>query len=188
MGKATKQRPMFARVSIRNWGLIFIVLFAPLVFLLWAHWPEVPVDARYPVTEVVILKAERELILYSGTRPLKAYKVALGGNPVGQKEFEGDGKTPEGEYVISGRNPKSQCHLALHISYPNAEQAARAKERGTNAGEDIMIHGIKNGFGWIGKGHAIVDWTNGCVAVTNEEIEEIYRSVPDGTKVLIKAN
>ena len=179
---------MFARASIRNAGLISAAVLATVGFFVWAHWPEVPVDTRYPVTEVVILKAERELILYSGDKPLKVFKVALGGNPVGQKEQEGDGKTPEGEYVISGRNPKSQFHLSLHISYPNADQVARAKQKGTNPGGDIMIHGIRKGLGWVGRGHEFVDWTTGCVAVTNEEIEEIYRSVPDGTKVIIKAN
>ena len=102
--------------------------------------------------------------------------------------MEGDEKTPEGEYLISGRNPKSSFHLSLRISYPNAEQVLVANEKGMNPGGDIMIHGIKRGFGWLGKLHAYVDWTTGCVAVTNEEIEEIYRSVPDGTKVTIKAN
>ena len=140
------------------------------------------------MTEVVVLKAERELILYSGNRPLKVYRVALGRNPVGQKEMEGDKKTPEGEYVISGHNPKSSFHLSLHISYPTTEQVVRAQGRGENPGGDIMIHGIKKGLGWVGRFHTFIDWTTGCIAVTNEEIEEIYRSVPDGTKVTIKAN
>jgi len=156
--------------------------------LTWAHWPEVPLDTRNPVTEVVILKAERELILYSGTKLLKIYKVSLGRNPTGQKEKEGDKKTPEGEYVISGRNPKSPFHLSLHISYPTLEEIDLAQKKGMDPGGDIMIHGIKRGFGWIGKFHLLMDWTTGCIAVTNPEIEEIYHSVPDGTKVVIRAN
>ncbi len=179
---------MLSRSAKCIWAISVFVAITPLAVLVWAHWPEVPLDSRHPVTEVVILKTERELILYSGEKRLKVYRVALGRNPVGQKEMEGDGKTPEGEYVISGRNPKSLFHLSLHISYPNAAQVLVAKEKGTNPGEDIMIHGIKRGLGWVGKLHTFVDWTTGCVAVTNEEINEIYRSVPDGTKVTIKAH
>jgi len=179
---------MFARPSLRTWVIISFLACILIASLVWAHWPETPVDTREPVTGVVVLKAERELILYSGNKPLKSYRVSLGGNPVGPKEVEADKKTPEGEYVISGRNPKSSCYLSLHISYPTAEQVILAQKKGMNPGGDIMIHGIKRGFGWLGKFHLFMDWTAGCVAVTNEEIEEIYRSVPDGTKVTIKAD
>jgi len=179
---------MFARSLIRTWAVISCVAIIILAALVWANWPEIPIETQYPVTEVVILKAKRELILYSGNRQLKVYHVALGTNSVGQKEVEGDRKTPEGEYVISGRNPKSPFHLSLHISYPTAEQVALAQKKGINPGGDIMIHGIKKGFGWIGKFHLFIDWTAGCIAVTDKEIEEIYLSVPDGTKVTIKAN
>jgi murein L,D-transpeptidase YafK len=180
---------MFSRNLIRT--RIIILLVAGVILLaalVWAHWPEVPLGAQHPVTSVVVLKAERELILYSGDTPLKVYRVALGRNPVGQKEVAGDKKTPEGEYVISSRNPQSSCHLALHISYPTPEQVTLAQNKGFEPGGDIMIHGIKRGLGWIGKFHTAMDWTAGCVAVTNEEIEEIYRAVPDGTKVTIRAN
>ena len=180
---------MFSLISTR--GRIITLLVASVILLaslVWAHWPEVPLDTQHPVTSVVVLKAERELILYSGDRPLKVYKVALGRNPIGQKEVAGDKKTPEGEYVISSHNPKSSCHLALHVSYPTPEQVAWAQKRELNPGGDIMIHGIIRGLGWVGKFHALMDWTAGCVAVTNEEIEEIYRAVPDGTKVRIRAN
>ena len=174
---------------MRPWMTISLVAsIVLLASLAWAHWPRDPLDSRYPVTGVVVLKAERELILYSGDRQLKIYKVALGRSPVGQKEREGDKKTPEGEYVISGHNPNSPCHLSLHVSYPTPQQTALAQKGGLNPGGDIMIHGIKRGFGWIGKFHIFMDWTAGCIAVTNEEIEEIYRSVPDGTKVTIRAN
>jgi len=179
---------MFARFSVRAWFITSFGASIIIAALFWAHWPETPIDPRYPVTEVVILKAERELILYSGNKPLKIYKVALGRNPVGQKEIAGDKKTPEGEYVISGRNPKSPFYLSLHVSYPNAEQVSVAREKGRDPGGDIMIHGIKRGLGWIGKFHVFMDWTAGCIAVTDDEIEEIYRSTPDGTEVTIKAN
>ncbi len=179
---------MLLRFSIRIWVVLLGIAITLFSGFIWAHWPEPPLDARAQATEVVILKAERELILYSGNKPLKTYRVSLGKNPVGQKEKEGDRKTPEGVYVISGHNPKSAFHLSLHISYPTSDQNLLAKRKGVNPGEDIMIHGIKRGFGWLGKFHRFMDWTTGCIAVTNEEIEEIYRSVPDGTKITIKAD
>ena len=95
-------------------------------------------------------------------------------------------KTPEGSYWIDWRNPESDYHLSLHVSYPSDQDNARAAERGMNAGFDIMIHGIKNGDGWIGAFHRMHDWTAGCVAVTDEEIEEIYRATPDWTPIEIR--
>jgi len=128
------------------------------------------------------------MTLYSGNRPLKTYRVALGRSPLGQKVKEGDNKTPEGEYYIVGRNRKSPFHLSLYVSYPNFDQVLLARKNGMDPGGDIRIHGIKRGLGWLGRFHRLVDWTAGCIAVTNEEIEEIYRAVPDGTKVTIKAS
>ena len=112
---------------------------------------------------------------------MKTYRIALGRNPVGAKQEEGDMKTPEGIYKIDGRNPQSSFHLALHISYPSDEDTKRAAAHGVAAGSDIMIHGIQNGRGWIGAFHRWKDWTAGCIAVTDEEIEELWRVTPDGT-------
>ena len=117
---------------------------------------------------------------------LKTYHVALGRNPIGAKEQEGDNKTPEGIYTIDYRNPKSDYHLALHISYPSAEDITRAAQRGVNAGFDIMIHGLPNGQDRIGAAHRQKDWTAGCIAVTDEEIDELYRVTPDGTTIEIR--
>ena len=117
---------------------------------------------------------------------LKTYRVALGRNPVGAKEQEGDMKTPEGVYKIDYRNPNSDYHLALHISYPSDEDNARAAQRGVSAGSDIMIHGLPNGRGWIGAAHRQKDWTAGCIALTDEEIEELCRATPDGTTIEIR--
>ena len=103
---------------------------------------------------------------------IKTYRIALGRNPSGAKQQEGDMKTPEGLYKIDGRDPKSSFHLALHISYPSDEDDKRAAARGIPAGFDIMIHGVQNGRGWIGAFHRWKDWTAGCIAVTDEEIEE----------------
>lgn len=111
------------------------------------------------------------------------YKVALGRNPVGPKLRKGDHKTPEGEYAIDGRKEHSRFYRALHISYPNAEDRERAQAGGYDPGGDVEIHGIENGLGWIGSLHRRVDWTDGCVAVTDSEMDEIWNVVKVGTKV-----
>jgi tetratricopeptide (TPR) repeat protein len=139
-----------------------------------------------PADKVLIEKKARRLTLLSKDEVIKTYKIALGGNPVGPKEMQGDNKTPEGIYIIDSRNRDSGYHLSLHISYPNEKDKMRAKKLGVPPGGDIMIHGIKNGFAWIGASHAKVDWTKGCIAITNEEIEEIARLVPNGTIVEIR--
>jgi tetratricopeptide (TPR) repeat protein len=138
-----------------------------------------------PADRILIEKKERRLTLISKGKVLKTYQIALGGNPVGPKERKGDNKTPEGTYVIDARNKNSRYHQSLHISYPNENDKKRAKERGVVPGGDIMIHGIKNGFSWVGDLHTEVDWTKGCIAVTDEEIEEIGTLVPNGTIVEI---
>jgi L,D-peptidoglycan transpeptidase YkuD (ErfK/YbiS/YcfS/YnhG family) len=135
---------------------------------------------------VLIEKKERRLTLFSQGKALKTYKIALGGNPLGPKEKAGDNKTPEGLYKIDSRNRDSRYHLSLHISYPNEKDRKRARQLGVNPGGDIMIHGIKNGYSWVGEQHAQSDWTQGCIAVTDEEIEEIDRLVPNNTIVEIR--
>ena len=109
----------------------------------------------------------------------------MGGDPVGAKTQHGDHKTPEGGYVLDRRNANSKFHRALHISYPNAKDREQARKRGVAPGGDIMLHGLPNGYGAIGGAHRLKDWTDGCIAVTNEEIEEIWRLVPDGTPIEI---
>jgi tetratricopeptide (TPR) repeat protein len=139
-----------------------------------------------PVDKILIEKKARRLQLISKGEVLKTYKIALGGNPVGPKERQGDNKTPEGTYVIDSCNKDSCYHLSLHISYPNERDKRRAKELGVSPGGDIMIHGIKNGFAQVGDLHTEVDWTKGCIAVTDEEIEEIAKVAPKGTIVEIR--
>jgi L,D-peptidoglycan transpeptidase YkuD (ErfK/YbiS/YcfS/YnhG family) len=138
-----------------------------------------------PADKVLIEKQARRLTLFSKGEVIKTYTIALGGNPVGPKERKGDNKTPEGTYHIDARNGNSAYHLSLRISYPNEKDRLRARELGVSPGSDIMIHGIKNGFAPIGTAHAERDWTEGCIAVTNQEMEEIYRLVPNGTIVEI---
>jgi len=139
-----------------------------------------------PADKVLIEKSKRRLTLLSEGEVIKTYKIALGGDPVGPKERQGDNKTPEGTYLIDSRNRDSVYHLSLRISYPNEKDKMRAKKRGVSPGGDIMIHGIKNGLTWMGGSHSDVDWTKGCIAVTDEEIEEIYKLVPNGTTVEIR--
>jgi L,D-peptidoglycan transpeptidase YkuD (ErfK/YbiS/YcfS/YnhG family) len=139
-----------------------------------------------PADKVLIEKKERRLTLLSMGEVIKTYKIALGGNPVGPKERQGDNKTPEGTYIIDSRNRDSGYHLSLHISYPNEKDKIRAKELGVSPGGDIMIHGIKNDLSWVGAFHAEIDWTEGCIAVTDEEMEEIDKLVPNGTIVEIR--
>lgn len=139
-----------------------------------------------PADRILIEKKQRRLTLFSKGEALKTYRIALGGNPDGPKERQGDNKTPEGTYSIDSRNKDSRYHLSLHISYPNERDKKRAKELGVSPGGDIMIHGIKNGFSWVGDYHTKNDWTKGCIAVTDEEIEEIAKAAPNGTAVEIR--
>jgi len=139
-----------------------------------------------PADKILIEKKERRLTLISKGKALKTYQIALGGNPNGPKERQGDNKTPEGTYIIDSRNKDSRYHLSLHISYPNEKDKKRAKQLGVSPGGDIMIHGIKNGFSWAGDLHAEIDWTKGCIAVTDQEIEEIDSLAPNGTIVEIR--
>jgi tetratricopeptide (TPR) repeat protein len=139
-----------------------------------------------PADKIMIEKKERRLTLFSKGRVLKTYKIALGGDPQGQKERQGDNKTPEGTYVIDSRNRDSRYHLSLHISYPNEKDKKRAKQLGVPPGGDIMIHGLKNGFSWVGDRHTETDWTKGCIAVTDEEIVEIAKLAPNSTIVEIR--
>lgn len=138
------------------------------------------------VDKILIEKKARCLKLISKGDVIKSYRIALGGNSVGPKEREGDCKTPEGTYLIDSRNRESQYHRSLHISYPNERDKERARQLGVSPGGNIMIHGIKNGFSWVGDAHTEVDWTKGCIAVTDEEIEEIARVAPNGTPVEIR--
>lgn len=135
---------------------------------------------------VLVLKKERTLELLCRGKVIKSYKVALGGEPVGPKTRQGDHRTPEGIYVLDSRNAKSQFHKSIHISYPNPKDRAVARVRGVQPGGDVFVHGLPNGYEWVGAAHRARDWTDGCVAVTNEEIEEIWRAVPDGTPIEIR--
>ncbi|HCU24137.1 MAG TPA: hypothetical protein DF383_03890 [Deltaproteobacteria bacterium] len=137
--------------------------------------------------KILVEKAARKLTLFQKGKVLKNYDISLGQEPVGAKQQEGDGKTPEGSYVIDYRNPNSAFHLSLHISYPNARDQKQARARGVSPGGQIMIHGLPNGTpSLLGNPQRLFDWTNGCIAVNNSEIEEIWKRVPNGTPIEIR--
>ncbi|MCA0231320.1 MAG: L,D-transpeptidase family protein [Bacteroidetes bacterium] len=132
------------------------------------------------IDSLVCFKKKRTLILYSDGAEYKKYKVSLGKTPVGAKTRKGDNKTPEGRYLIDGKNAKSKFHKNLGINYPNAYD----KKLGRTGGL-IKIHGLRNGMGWLKKIHRVKDWTAGCIAVTNDEIDEIYKLVKVKTPISI---
>ena len=134
---------------------------------------------------VVVIKGARTLTLMRQGKMIKTYKVSLGREPVGPKEKAGDSKTPEGDYLIDGRNSRSKFHLALHISYPSPQDKIQAERGGRAPGGAIMIHGRPNWTGWIRALYEDRDWTDGCIAVSNAEMDEIWSAVPDGTPVSI---
>lgn len=136
------------------------------------------------VDRLLVDKSDRLLIGYAnGHEVMRFTHIRFGDAPVGHKHFEGDERTPEGDYIISGRNPKSAYHRSLRISYPNAADRAYAKERGRSPGGDIFIHGQPNA--WTGAAIAR-DWTDGCIALSNAEIERLWDAVPDGTPIKIR--
>jgi len=159
---------------------------AVLSLAAWYLWPEPALPTHATVDKIVVEKSARQMHVYSGEELLKTYSISLGFEPTGHKQVEGDGKTPEGEYTIFGKNPHSSCYLNLGVSYPNATDRVVANEMGQPPGGDIKIHGLLNGHGHIGKLHRWHDWTAGCIAVTNDEMKELYDNVPIGTTIVIQ--
>ena len=145
-----------------------------------------PPFGRVPADSIVVEKAQHRLSLYYRGLLMRSYLVALGQQPKGDKVRKGDNKTPEGMFRIEARNPQSRYHRALKISYPDAAHIARAHAIGVQPGGDIMIHGLPARQAWVGAAHRDFDWTEGCIAVTNKEIEEIWSVVPVGTPIQIK--
>jgi len=135
---------------------------------------------------VIVTKSERKLVLMKSGKVLKTYSVALGGSPTGAKERQGDHRTPEGTYVLDSRNAQSRFYKSIHISYPNAEDRARAVRLRVSPGGEVFIHGLPNGYGSIDAAHRLSNWTDGCIAVTNSEMDEIWALVPNGTPIEIK--
>jgi murein L,D-transpeptidase YafK len=164
---------------------IYVLISLIVTIAAYLNWPERRIDSR--VGRIVVYKSQRIMNVYSPEgNLLKAYKIALGKNPTGDKQFEGDNKTPEGIYTINDKNPNSGYHKNLGVSYPNEKDIEEAKTFNKSAGGDIKIHGIRNYMGFIGKFHRLTDWTRGCIAVTDAEIDELYEHTPIGTPIEIK--
>jgi len=136
--------------------------------------------------KVLIVKSERKLFLLRAGRPYREYHIALGKNPVGPKEREHDQKTPEGNYTLDFKKADSSYYRAIHINYPTPEQKARALKRGVNPGGAIMIHGQPNWWGWLSPIRQRFDWTAGCIAVSNGDMDEIWEAVEPGTPIEIR--
>lgn len=149
----------------------------------------VAASANVPLTvkpdSIVVYKQRHELCVFKNKELLKTYKVALGLQPSGAKQFEGDMRTPEGAYFICGKNEHSLYHKSLGISYPAPKDRQLADKLGKRPGGDIKIHGLPNGQGYIGELHRLKDWTHGCIALTDEEIDELFDRVAVGTPVNI---
>jgi murein L,D-transpeptidase YafK len=136
--------------------------------------------SSFKITAIEVYKSKRKMLLYSENEVIQVYSISLGFQPIGKKMNEGDGKTPEGVYKIDAKNANSSCYKNLGVSYPNYSDKANGYTGGL-----IKIHGLKNGFGFVGKFHRFYDWTDGCIAVTNLEMEELFQNVTIGTKLII---
>ncbi|MDR3793583.1 MAG: L,D-transpeptidase family protein [Terracidiphilus sp.] len=173
------RRTALTRLMLRCVG--GVVTLRGLARLAWSQQkPQEKADA------ILILKKDHLMHLYTQGKVIRTYKVALGTGGLAPKMREGDGRTPEGHYMIDSRNAVSHYHKGLHVSYPNAEDRKRAAKLGVSPGGAIMIHGLPKGQEWIGAAHRLYDWTLGCIAVTNDEIDEIWDLVPLGTSVEIR--
>lgn len=166
--------------------ILFLSIIVCIVGLgVYCFYPEDRLPSEVKIDKIVVYKSKRKLEAYSGGALVKSYVISLGDQPIGHKEFEGDEKTPEGQYTINAKNPLSGYHKNLGISYPNQEDLGHARTLHKKAGGDIKIHGLRNDLGFIGKLHRFIDWTNGCMAVTDEEIDELYKAVEINTPIII---
>jgi len=138
------------------------------------------------IDAVLVKKSEKKMYLLKEGKSIKEYKVVFGANPKGHKQKEGDERTPEGKYVIDFKKENSSFYKAVHISYPNEHDKAKARESGLNPGGSIMIHGQKNGLGWLSWLSQWFNWTDGCIAITNREMDEIWELINEGTPIEIQ--
>ncbi len=165
--------------------VLYIMMALILGIILYYVFPEQELPTNTVIDKMVVYKSKRELLAYSKGKVIKTYKVAIGQEPIGAKEYEGDKKTPEGLYYINDKNPNSGYHKNLGISYPNANDIVSANRLKKPAGGNIKIHGLLNHYGFVGKFHRWHDWTLGCIALTDEEIDELYGAVKIGTPIEI---
>ncbi|WP_201512734.1 L,D-transpeptidase family protein [Psychrobacter alimentarius] len=166
-------------------GLATVVSASAVIYIKSYSTQQSSIPNTTIIDKVFVDKSERRLQLLSGDTVIKSYHIALGGNPIGHKQQEGDNRTPVGSYTLDYKNENSIAHRSIHVSYPNAADKARAQSLGVDAGGDIMIHGQMNGFGHLAWLNQRRDWTEGCMAVTNEEMDEIMAAVNVGTPIEI---
>jgi murein L,D-transpeptidase YafK len=143
-------------------------------------------NPRIEVDRVVVYKQQRKLVLLQNGKEVRSYKIALGSQPVGPKVQQGDHRTPEGTYVLDRRNSNSQFYKAFHLSYPNSKDVAAARRLRVSPGGDIMLHGLPRDYAWVGKAQSMHDWTDGCIAVSNEEMDELWSLIHVGTPIDIR--
>ena len=167
---------------------ITLVSFVVLIIGLSVYYfyPGEKLPKGIKIDKMIVYKSKRQLLAYSNDELIKTYKIALGRQPIGAKQYQGDHKTPEGIYYINDKNPNSVCYKNVGISYPNKKDVEIARALDKPAGGDIKIHGLLNKKGYIGKFHRWNDWTNGCIGVTNKEMEELYHAIKIGAQIEIK--
>jgi murein L,D-transpeptidase YafK len=165
-------------------ALVFLFLVLLCILLVYYFLPEERLPAQTKIDKLVVMKREGTMHAYANGKLMKVYTIAIGKNAIGDKEYEGDKRTPEGSYYINGKNPDSGYHKNLGISYPDKKDRQEAKAKGVRTGGDVKIHGLKNGIGILGKFHRFRNWTAGCIAVTNEEMDELYDAVAIGTPII----
>jgi murein L,D-transpeptidase YafK len=163
--------------------LIAVVTFG--VLFTWYFYPYQKMPADIVIDKIMVDKSAHQMKVYSNNVLIKTYTIAIGSNNAGAKEYKGDKRTPEGTYFIFDKKPNSGWHKNLGISYPNKVDIAKAIENGKHTGGDIKIHGLKNDGFPFGKFHRFRDWTKGCIAITNEEIDDLYEHTPVGTPIII---
>lgn len=172
--------------------IILSIVVLILGVVIWMFMPKhiaqknTPLAPDTKIDRLLVEKSERLMHAYFGDSLLKSYPISLGFSPEGHKQFEGDGKTPEGIYRINDRNPNSGYHLNLGVSYPNEQDREYARSKGKSPGGDIKIHGLPNDKPNWGRAHLLKDWTHGCIAVTNEEMDELFHMVVDNAEIVIK--
>ncbi|MEL6963968.1 MAG: L,D-transpeptidase family protein [Pseudomonadota bacterium] len=176
---------LLSRLRVPNFLIFASIFAATVVSINPPAVAQLPGLAHGPVDLVVVYKRDRLLHLKSKGRIVRSFDIALGAEPVGHKLVEGDNRTPEGVYTLDWRNANSQFHRSMHISYPHEDDEEAAQRRGVSPGGLVMIHGLPNGRKASDMNHPVNDWTNGCVAVTNAEMDEIWSLVEDGTTIII---
>ncbi len=158
----------------------------PIALLLLLLLLPVPLWAKQAVDYVLVVKSERRMFLITEGRVMRHYDISLGRNPVGAKEHEGDKRTPEGKYLLDEKLEDSAFHKAIHISYPNERDLENARKKNLEPGGRIMIHGQPNGNGRLAHITQQYDWTNGCIAVTDEDMDEIWNLIEENTPIIIE--